>query len=83
MTRLLRLHPDCQTGRRQAELDAAVKQIGKNVTAVQVMKTYAPSATNRLAVANPMPLLPPVTTATFPSNFPMISLPKNDSRTAG
>src|SRR5258708_31345659 len=36
------------------------------------MKRYAPSATNRLAVARPIPLLPPVTTATFPSSFPLI-----------
>jgi hypothetical protein len=34
-----------------------------------VMKTWAPSATNRRAVARPMPLLPPVMTATFPSSF--------------
>ena len=39
------------------------------------MKTYAPSfETNRCAVARPMPLLPPVMTATFPSSFFMISL---------
>jgi hypothetical protein len=30
------------------------------------MKTYAPSATKRLAVAKPMPVEPPVMTATFP-----------------
>jgi hypothetical protein len=36
-----------------------------------VTKTYAPSATSRFAVARPMPLLPPVTTATFPSSSPM------------
>src|SRR5277367_13268 len=35
------------------------------------MKTYAPSATNRCAVARPMPLLPPVITATFPSSLPI------------
>ena len=34
-----------------------------------VMKTWAPSATNRRAVARPMSLLPPVTTATLPSSF--------------
>src|SRR5580704_19477245 len=38
------------------------------------MKTYAPSDTNRCAVARPMPLLPPVMTATFPSNLLMIYL---------
>jgi hypothetical protein len=32
------------------------------------MTTLAPSATKRLAVAKPMPLLPPVITATFPSS---------------
>src|ERR1700693_2187193 len=36
------------------------------------MKTYAPSAINRFAVARPMPLFPPVTTATLPSSFPLI-----------
>src|SRR5947209_20573244 len=39
-----------------------------------VMKTYAPSFTNCLAVARPMPLLPPVTSAIFPSSLPMVSL---------
>src|SRR5262249_5961861 len=34
-----------------------------------VMKTWAPSATKRRAVARPMPLLPPVMTATLPSSF--------------
>src|SRR5580658_9579260 len=33
------------------------------------MKTYAPSDTNRLAVASPMPLLPPVTRAIFPASL--------------
>jgi len=28
--------------------------------------------TNRCAVANPMPLVPPVMTAIFPASFPMI-----------
>src|SRR3989442_15243560 len=36
-----------------------------------VMKTYAPSFTNCLAVARPMPLLPPVMSASFPSSLPM------------
>jgi hypothetical protein len=37
------------------------------------MKTYAPSDTNRFAVAKPMPLPPPVMTATFPSSlFPIL-----------
>src|ERR1700689_116130 len=35
------------------------------------MKTYAPSATKRCAVARPIPLLPPVMTATFPSSLLM------------
>ena len=35
------------------------------------MKTYAPSFTNRFAVASPMPLVPPVTSAIFPSSLPM------------
>src|SRR6185312_374653 len=37
------------------------------------MKTYAPSSTNRLALASAMPLDPPVMTATLPSSFPMTS----------
>jgi hypothetical protein len=32
-------------------------------------ETSGPSATNRCAVAKPMPLLPPVTSATFPASF--------------
>src|SRR5688572_3240756 len=35
------------------------------------MKTYAPSLTNAFAVARPMPLLPPVRSATFASSLPM------------
>src|SRR6185437_8730969 len=35
------------------------------------MKTYAPSSTNRLALASAMPLDPPVMTATLPSSLPM------------
>src|ERR1700686_3114133 len=39
------------------------------------MATFAPSSCNRFAVASPIPLLPPVTTATFPSSlFMVISL---------
>src|SRR5580704_18727019 len=34
-----------------------------------VITTCAPSSTKRLAVAKPIPLLPPVTTAIFPANF--------------
>src|ERR1700730_10843158 len=35
------------------------------------MKTYAPSLTKRCAVANPIPSVPPVITATFPCNLPI------------
>src|SRR5260370_1270211 len=38
-----------------------------------VMKTCAPSLANRFAVASPMPLLPPVTSAIFPSSLPICS----------
>src|ERR1700722_5752977 len=38
------------------------------------MKTYAPSATKRCAVARPIPLLPPVMTATFPSSLVIVIL---------
>src|ERR1700751_1245853 len=37
-----------------------------------VMNTDAPSAAKRLAVARPMPLVPPVTTTTLFSNLPVI-----------
>lgn len=37
-----------------------------------VIKTWAPSATNRCAVASPRPLLSPVMTAIFPSSFLMV-----------
>src|SRR5882672_3237818 len=40
----------------------------------RVMKTYAPSFTNWFAVARGMPLLPPVTSAIFPSSLLMYSL---------
>ena len=40
-----------------------------------VMKTYAPSCTNCFAVARPMPLLPPVMSAIFPSSLFMYSSP--------
>ncbi len=36
-----------------------------------VMKTWAPSCTKRRAMARPIPLPPPVTSATFPSSFIM------------
>src|SRR6476659_1223415 len=35
------------------------------------MNTYAPSFTNSFAVARPIPLLPPVTSAIFPSSLPI------------
>jgi len=35
------------------------------------MKTNAPSLTNAFAVARPMPLVPPVTSAIRPSSLPM------------
>src|SRR5260370_14588116 len=38
------------------------------------MNTYAPSFTNCCAVANPIPLLPPVISATFPSSLMSASL---------
>src|ERR1700680_4431694 len=38
-----------------------------------VMKTWAPSSTNRLALASAMPLDPPVMTATLFSSFPIIT----------
>lgn len=37
------------------------------------MKTYAPSSTNRLAVANPMPVEPPVITAVLSLRSAMIT----------
>src|SRR6266436_2694115 len=40
-----------------------------------VMKTYAPSLTKSFAVANPIPSVPPVITATLPSSLLGIVLP--------
>src|SRR5579864_4011887 len=40
-----------------------------------VTKTYAPSLTKRCAVARPIPAVPPVTSAIFPSSFPDICFP--------
>src|SRR5258706_3005345 len=40
-----------------------------------VMKTYAPSLTKSFAVANPIPSVPPVMTATLPSSFLGIVFP--------
>src|SRR6266481_8036532 len=40
-----------------------------------VMKTYAPSLTNAFAVARPIPLVPPVMSAIFPSSLFMHSSP--------
>src|SRR5229473_7258792 len=40
-----------------------------------VMKTYAPSLTKSFAVANPIPSVPPVMTATLPSSFLSIVFP--------
>src|SRR5216683_649413 len=40
-----------------------------------VMKTYAPSLTKSLAVANPIPSVPPVMTATLPSSLLGIVFP--------
>src|SRR5258706_16426135 len=40
-----------------------------------VMKTWAPSLTKSFAVANPIPSVPPVMTATFPSSFLAIVFP--------
>src|SRR6478735_5238691 len=39
------------------------------------MKTFAPSLTKSFAAANPIPVEPPVMTATFPSNLPMVVTP--------
>jgi len=39
------------------------------LTRSPVITTCAPSSTKRLAVAKPIPLLPPVMTAIFPANF--------------
>src|SRR6266852_8619609 len=40
-----------------------------------VMKTWAPSLTKSFAVVNPIPSVPPVMTATFPSSFLAIVFP--------
>ena len=49
------------------------------------MKTYAPSDTNRFAVAKPIPLLPPVTTANSSRCLPNLCVrgDKNRKRVLG
>src|SRR5215831_20835184 len=47
------------------------------------MKTKAPSRTNCLAVARPMPLVPPVMSAVFPSSLPILFLLERRDRPAG
>src|SRR6266404_4761364 len=42
-----------------------------------VTKTYAPSLTKRWAVARPIPAVPPVTSAIFPSSLPDIQIPSS------
>jgi hypothetical protein len=44
------------------------------------MNTKAPSRTKSFAVANPMPEVPPVMTATFPANFFIIWYPLGSYR---
>src|SRR5579872_5410143 len=39
------------------------------------MKTNAPSLTKSFAAANPIPVVPPVMTATFPCNLPIRRFP--------
>ena len=47
------------------------------------MTTFAPSSTNRRAVASPMPEQPPVTTAVLPSRRPVmvVSWPSFEMKT--
>src|ERR1700688_577172 len=46
------------------------------------MKTSAPSLTKSFAAAKPIPVVPPVMTATFPCNLPIVVTPVSD-REAG
>jgi hypothetical protein len=43
-----------------------------------MMNTVAPSLEKRLAVARPIPELPPVTTAVLPLNLPIIEFLSGD-----
>jgi hypothetical protein len=45
--------------------------------------TFAPSADSRRTVASPIPLVPPVTSATFPSSLFRMSLPQHFARSHG
>jgi NADP-dependent 3-hydroxy acid dehydrogenase YdfG len=53
-------------------IDGLVNNAGRSRP---VMYTVAPRCAKSLAVASPIPLLPPVTRATFPSNCKFILLP--------
>src|SRR3978361_1391626 len=55
--------------RRNIALDEGCGLLQLSLSRRPVITTCAPSSTKRLAVANPIPLLPPVMTATLPSSF--------------
>jgi adenine-specific DNA-methyltransferase len=60
-----------QWGRRWTFLLISFTAVLSSDSRRPVMNTCAPSSTNRLAVANPIPLVPPVTSPIFPSSLPI------------
>ena len=53
-------------------VDLAPRSRGPRSVSRSPMTTVAPSSANRRTVARPMPLHPPVTTATLPANLPVM-----------
>ena len=54
-----------------AEAPSDAASLAPSSSSTSAIVTRAPSATNSLTVAPPIPLAPPVTSATFPSSCPM------------
>jgi hypothetical protein len=55
--------------------DTAERVTEDETQTVPLSALQAPSSTKSFAVANPMPVVPPVMTATFPRNFPILTTP--------
>ena len=49
-------------------------RVSTSIAVRATTNTFAPSARNSVAQARPMPLVPPVTTATFPTRFHLAAM---------